>query len=226
MYSVIAPVVYVTERAVADARSTRRMERMMVHVRAGRVLRVTDAELDAAMKALPRGAHTRTGQVVPGSERIIVFNGFVWRSPDEEREMEARYPSLAANMLSGRGAWALRDRVALRGMGGVCQSAYELHCAFGCLHGCTYCHVGDVVNITLNLEEYLERLDDFLPRFPNRSSSSTTTRPTRSVSSPNTAHRTSWCASSPAGRAVICSSIPRATTSITCSTCPTREERS
>lgn len=167
MYPVVAPAVYVSDRVYADPRNVARMERMMKHITARKTQRVTDAELNDIIQRdglLPGG---RTGQTVQDNERVIIFNAFAWRSPQEFQELRKRYPRLGAEMLLGQGEWGLRDRQGLRDTHhGVCQTAYELHCAHGCFHGCAYCHVRSVVNIMLNLEEYVERLDAFIKTIP------------------------------------------------------------
>ena len=48
----------------------------------------------------------------------------------------------------------------------VCQSAWEIHCAYGCVHVCAYCHVADLLNITLNLEELADRVEDLVRDHP------------------------------------------------------------
>ena len=153
MYDVTAPAVYITERVDRDPRSVARLERMMTHVRARTVRRVTDAELNTIVAEdglLPGG---RTGQTVRDDERVIVFNAFGWYSDDEMQERATRYPNLCSDLLLAHHPWTFRDRDRLRSTHhGVCQSAYELHCAHGCFHGCRYCHIRSVVNIMLNLE--------------------------------------------------------------------------
>ena len=167
MYAVTAPAVYVTERVQADPRSVARMERMMKHITAGEVRRVTDAELNdivARDDLLPPG---RAGQTVDDNQRVIVFNAFGWYSDQEVIERRQRYPHLGADMLLGQREWTFRDRQAMRERyRGVCQSAHELHCAYGCFHGCAYCHIRCVVTIMLNLEEYVEHLDAFIQTVP------------------------------------------------------------
>ncbi|MBM4087500.1 MAG: hypothetical protein FJ272_22120 [Planctomycetes bacterium] len=67
----------------------------------------------------------------------------------------------------GDGAWTFRDGRATRETQfGICQNAYELHAAWGCLHTCDYCNIGEFINIALNLEDYLERLDGLVRANP------------------------------------------------------------
>ncbi|MEW6355004.1 MAG: spore photoproduct lyase family protein [Planctomycetota bacterium] len=140
---------------------------MMKHITARKVQRVTDEELNGIVEKenlLPGG---RTGQTVKDDERVIVFNNFAWRAEQEMADLRKRYPRLNTHMLLGQGEWGLRDRKVLRERNhGVCQTAYELHCAHGCLHGCAYCHIRKLLTIMLNLEEYIERLDDFIKTAP------------------------------------------------------------
>ena len=59
--------------------------------------------------------------------------------------------------------WGFRDgRSLLEARNDVCQNAYELHSAWGCLHACDYCNIGEFLNIVVNLEEIVEHLDPLL----------------------------------------------------------------
>jgi len=131
------------------------------------VQRVTDDELNETVESENLLAGGRTGQVVKDDERVIVFNNYAWHSEEELADLRKRYPKLCSHMLLGHGEWALRDKQRLREIsGGVCQTAYEFHCAHGCFHGCVYCHIKSLVTIMLNLEEYVEHLDDFIQTVP------------------------------------------------------------
>ncbi len=49
-----------------------------------------------------------------------------------------------------------------------CNSAYEIHSVFGCLHRCSYCHIGAPVTMMLNIEEMIENLESIFKKNPNQ----------------------------------------------------------
>jgi spore photoproduct lyase len=70
--------------------------------------------------------------------------------------------ALSAYHFLGDGHWTYRDSESSRN--GICKSAYEIHSAWGCYHACDYCHVKNFLNIMLNLEEFVEHLDELVNR--------------------------------------------------------------
>ncbi len=168
MYSIKAPAVYVTERANADPRCRARMQRLMHGVQTNCVRCVSDEELNEIVGDNALVPTARTGAMGGGSdtdERILLLDAFPWHSVDAEKAYAAQYQGLRA--VGVLGPWTIRDCVHLRrDFDGVCQTAYELHTAEGCLHGCQYCFIGRVLALMLNLEEYVEHLDDFIKTIP------------------------------------------------------------
>ncbi|MBM4084195.1 MAG: hypothetical protein FJ272_05345 [Planctomycetes bacterium] len=167
MYKFHPSVVYVTDRALSSPLTVKRLDRMLAAVECKDVRRVTDAELNDAVKERGWFPGGRTGEARRPDDPDLVLNGFVWRTPQEEAELRKKHPALAPHMLLGNGCWGFRDGPSYRSShGGVCQAAWEIHAAFGCLHACQYCHVGNVLNVMLNLEEYVQRLDEFAKTIP------------------------------------------------------------
>jgi spore photoproduct lyase len=166
MYRVKADAVYITEPAAADPRCVARMNRMLPNIQSPPVQTVSYEDLNKIVADQRWFAAGRRGQIKDDSLAKIVFNKFIWRSPEESKAVAAKYPNLRACMFLGDGAWTIRDRESCRKMGGVCQSAWEIHAAWGCLHACDYCHVKQFVNIMANLEEYVERLAEFSKTIP------------------------------------------------------------
>jgi len=168
MYSVDTPEVVVLDRARADPQASARMERMMRRVRADRVTEVDDAGLAELIRE--RGwdrCGPRTGLHRMERHPALIFNTFRWLAPEEIAEITRRHPALGAHPLLLDGAWAFRDADRhLADAGCVCRSAWEVHCAYGCLHACDYCHVPPFYNIMLNLEELAERLREFGETIP------------------------------------------------------------
>lgn len=170
MYSVRPQHVYVHERVLHDDRAVERMQRML----AAMDLRADPEVLDdAALNDLslergwPEKHRWRTGQWRLGGDPIIILNAFTWEPADKIRERIERYPGLRVWLLHGGHPWTFRDgRGYYAARGTVCQNAWELHSAFGCLHRCDYCHIGEGFNIMLNLEELVARLPQLMAANP------------------------------------------------------------
>jgi len=168
MYSIKSPAVYITERVRRDPRCVARLERMMKHVVTDQVVHVSDEELDDIVAKGSLQPQGRTGMMGGGSdtpERVLLFDAFSWRTMDEEKAYAAQYRGVRS--VSVLGPWTFRDKGHLRrDLDGICQTAYELHSAEGCLHGCQYCFIGRVLALMLNLEEYVEHLQDLMKTNP------------------------------------------------------------
>ncbi len=134
-----------------------------------RPITVDDAALNeiSRQKRWDRVKTWRTGQYKRQRDPDIIFNAYRWAEPEEMAEIKERYPYLAFARLNGDGMVGYRDgRSLLEKRHGVCQNAYDLHSAWGCLHACDYCNIGEFLNIHLNLEEIVERLDPLLDANP------------------------------------------------------------
>jgi len=100
----------------------------------------------------------RTGALRRPVDPDIVLNAFGF-DETELRDRLSRHPDLRQWLLAGQGPVALRDsRNHLRGENAICQTALEVHCAYGCLHACDYCHIGSLFNIMTNLEALADHL--------------------------------------------------------------------
>lgn len=131
--------------------------------------RVPDEELNDIMGKPSLSQVGRTGAVRAETDPTLILNAFTWDSPEERAEAKKRFPHLRGHMLLGDGAWGFRDAAWYRDMwDGVCQSAMEIHAAWGCLHSCAYCHVGNFIVLMLNLEELAERLEGEMPQWPQK----------------------------------------------------------
>jgi spore photoproduct lyase len=168
LYDVRPPALYIHERALATPECRARVERLLPHIHCEPEI-VDDARLNAVAEAgewLARSAW-RTGQWNLTGDPVLVLNAFTWDSPEALAERRGRFPALAGRMLDGDGAWSFRDgRRYTTLYGTVCQDAWELHSAFGCLHRCDYCHVGGFATVMVNLEELAERLPALLDANP------------------------------------------------------------
>jgi spore photoproduct lyase len=170
VYDIHPPAVYVHERALCAPEGQARVERMLANVHCDREPEVVD---DARLNEISREndwrtrCGWRTGQWDLTGDPVLIFNAFTWEAPDVIAERRSEYPGLAFRMLDGAGAWTFRRGSEYYGARRtVCQDAWEIHSAWGCLHRCDYCHIGGFLNIMVNLEEFVERLPELLAENP------------------------------------------------------------
>ena len=170
MYEIHPPAVYIHERAVATPEGRARVDRMLTQVHcAEQPETVDDGRLNeiSASNDWPGKQGLRTGQWELTGDPVLVFNGFAWDDGAERAERRKAFPALHTRGLDGGAAWTLRRGREFYGRRGtVCQDAWELHSAYGCLHRCDYCHIGNFLNIMVNLEEMVERLPTLVDENP------------------------------------------------------------
>jgi DNA repair photolyase len=139
----------------ADKRCAARLERMMRSIHAELVHRVTCEELDR----LVAGQQGRLG--LPGRPAVI-FSASQWRSSEEERRLQERYPHLAGNLRLAWGANVVRmgtGAVETPLIGTICRPFWDTDPMIGCYHACTYCTAmrTGCLAVTLNVEQLVER---------------------------------------------------------------------
>jgi len=170
MYAVSTPEVILLDRARAIPESQARTQRMLNAIEADRIVEVDDAGLASLVEE--RGWNRlegRTGQHRMARHPSLIFNAFRWASDSKFAGLRRVYPSLGAHMLLGNNPWTFRDHAKSRAeQNCVCQSAWEFHCAYGCLHACDYCHVPPYFNIMTNLEELAQRIRAFGETIPEQ----------------------------------------------------------
>ncbi|NOZ23093.1 MAG: hypothetical protein GXP25_18625 [Planctomycetes bacterium] len=173
MYPIKTPAVYVHERVTEDPRCMTRMERMMNCIESDQPPQVvSDEELNRISGELNwRGEMSgkRTGQLKRTGDPTIVFNRFRRSNDATMRRLKDTYPNLSCAYLLGDGAFTFHNgRATLESQYGVCQNAYLLHSAWGCLHICDYCNVGSFLNIMLDIEDFVQGLDDLVKAHPRQ----------------------------------------------------------
>ena len=170
MYPVSPLEVFVLDRVKENPLAAARLERMLAALSPGTVADVGDAGLAEVFRqrGWNEGAK-RTGQHRMTTCPALIFNTFRWEAPEELDKRARRHPELRSHMLLGQGPWTFRDHTVLRrAYDTVCQSAWEIHCAFGCLHACDYCHVPPFFNIMLDLEQLARHVRAFGDTIPEQ----------------------------------------------------------
>ncbi|MBC7289264.1 MAG: hypothetical protein H5T86_14740, partial [Armatimonadetes bacterium] len=99
------------------------------------------------------------------SDPLVIFNYWRFDEPPELREKRRRqYPLLFSNTtakFSGVEGFDWRDSGSPRyrkRTGLVCNPAWQIHSIGGCHFRCAYCSLGWVVNILMNVEDFMDRL--------------------------------------------------------------------
>ncbi len=161
------PAVFYTAEVAGDPLSKTRMERMMARIICDDIRMIESEEvitLSDAMRAEESGK--RSGEIGRRGDPTILFTNYKWPG-GEGRDLPR--DDWHRNTLSGLRWVDFRDRESIRkNRNIVCQSAYELHSAYGCLHHCDYCFLGNTMMVVLNLEELLSHLDRLIEDNPHQ----------------------------------------------------------
>lgn len=164
MYKLKPPQVYVMERVLKNEQAAARMNRMMKMIDAPEPTVVKDEDTDELARSLGLYDRKRTGEKNQIADPVMVFN--TYQFPSEDANDEERDVARQASQFRGGGWWKFRDKAKVAEQGKVCQSAYEIHSIFGCVHKCDYCSLTNIVNMMLNLEEFVAELDGLVKRTP------------------------------------------------------------
>jgi len=158
------------EGVADDPRMSARAERLRTGIRATDVRTVGDEELRAIVAAefASRPLHGMRHDFPP----VVILNRFRFGDGEAERARRiAAFPELDQLKLNGYGGFDWRDSgtAAWRQKTGlVCQPAWQLHTIAGCPFRCAYCSLGWVVNLMLNVEDFVARLDGWLTQCPDQ----------------------------------------------------------
>jgi len=161
MYRLTPPAVYVSDRAMADARSAARVGRMLAALGCEeRAIPFTDTDIPEMIRAQGwETARRRQGTHAGHRDPALVFTTIRFDDrPDPKRLLEecppGTPPSLVHQLLGYGGRTVHRENPK---HDRVCRCRYQFETIFGCPHGCCYCTGGQVSIIYVNLEELIER---------------------------------------------------------------------
>ena len=155
--------VYVTEDVYDDARAAACVDRIMTAVEGASPERVSYDDLN--LIAPQRWQHlARWGTIDDPRDPDLVLTTAKFHTDEQKREFTARYPKLGLRDLWGytTKTWRRDGEPEFRAKthGVVCHSAWQLHSISGCPFRCAYCGYGGLNRIFVNMEEYVERLDE------------------------------------------------------------------
>jgi len=151
-----------------------RARRLESGIKADSIEHVGDAELHQIVTDNKLNLSKRHG-MNPDFEPIVIFNKFRFDEPTEIKEKRrADFPALFANArhnVSGYAGFDWRDsgsKTYRERTGLVCQPAWQIHTIWGCHYRCAYCSLGQYINIMMNMEEFVERLDGYIEKAPGQ----------------------------------------------------------
>ena len=152
------PAVYIHERVERDPRALARVESMLSVIDAPTIVSgITDDELEEIVQAAGWRESRRLTGVKKELDPVVVLNAFDFGLPDDQRTQGG------VDMFRGGGAWVVRDRKRLLARARtVCQDGWEIHTVLGCLFKCDYCYLQNVLNIMVNIEEFIDHLRVFM----------------------------------------------------------------
>ena len=151
--------VYACERVRTVPEAMARMQRMLAPLGEPTVRWLSDEELGELAREKGWGASRR----LTGDKKLaspdIVFSVFEWAGEDEPAEEVGPYGSRPGRYFHHLRPWSHRDGGTPRPDGTVCQTAWEIHGARGCVFKCDYCSFDNVLVIMLDVERFVEHLD-------------------------------------------------------------------
>jgi len=174
VFPIKASRIYIMDGVEDDPFMHDRTRRLESGIQAKSIQHIDDAELNeiVAQNGLNSPQHHGMKADI---ESIVIFNRFRFDDPPELREeRRAKFPALFANYgykfhgyggfdFSDTGSPAYRQRTGI-----ICQSAWKIHTICGCPFLCSYCYFAHCINIMMNVEEYVDRLDDYIEEAPGQ----------------------------------------------------------
>ena len=166
--------VYITADANEDHLCRKRIDAMLGSFDAGSVEVVTEAQLNDLVPETGWRAARRWGSIPVDEQRDpdIVFTKTLFPDAAGIEARKTALPNLSFHdALSHRifvyredGEDAWRERM----KGTVCQPGWQLHTMIGCPFRCAYCHLNGMLRIITNMEEYCEKLAEWVERAPEQ----------------------------------------------------------
>lgn len=161
--------VYVTEDVFDDPRAAACVERLMSAVVGATAERVSYEELNAIAETRWKSVRRWGETIDPHDPDLVMTMGKFW--PEEKKnEFRRQYPNLRMRDMWGFQTTVWRPDGELdwreNRRGCICQSAWQLHSITGCPFRCAYCGLGGLNRILVNMEEFVEHLDEVCERKP------------------------------------------------------------
>ena len=168
MVPLTASRLLIVEGVEDDPRMRARAQRLRGGIQARDVRTVGDEELTGVVRdeLKTRSRHGMRADFEP----VVIFNRFrLDDDVDTQRHRLETWPELNWLKFNGYGGFDWRESGSpewREKTGLVCQPAWQVHTIVGCHFRCAYCDLGRFVHVLMNMEEYVERLDERLLRCP------------------------------------------------------------
>lgn len=175
MYELNPPAVYAHESVVADPRYAARMQAVLdALVEPREPVVFTDADLPRLIRGGLLDGRVTMGTLEEIPDPSLLFNTFRFDDRRAERIDALRRETgigggHVAEALTGSGPFAwFEDRLPRRpgNTSRVCRACWRIHFQSGCAHKCHYCGLGGLLATMVNVEEYLEHLDELIAAHP------------------------------------------------------------
>ena len=187
MYTLHPRHLYAMDWALQDERNVRRLKRLVAGL--GRDLsevQVLAAEdLPQAIRDSGWIGEVRQGAYRDVSDPDFLFTAFKWVTPEQRAALaktdlyrqcvdaHAAYGDCKQWFTGGRIVAMLgaapffhREQRDQWSAAHVCWTLHDLHSAWGCAHRCSYCQRGSVYVVNLNVEEFGEKVGEFVAQTP------------------------------------------------------------
>jgi len=162
-----ASKVCIVEGVEEDSLMAARVRRLLTGIQCDDLEHVSDARLAEIASDFYKGRRGRHERDLAPEPLVILNRVRFHEAPEVRAERQERYPILfeigGSFPLAGHGAFYWRDSGSAghrQKTGTVCQPAWQLHSVLGCRYHCTYCGLGHCINFMMNVEEFVDTLDD------------------------------------------------------------------
>ncbi len=151
-----------------------RTERMVAAMTPGSVEWVSMEELDRIVASGIWDPMPYWGEMTAEQKRDpdLVFTTGKFLPEDERARLRERYPHLGPRDLYGLSTFEFRSNADAewrrRAKGVICTSAWELRTIKGCPFRCSYCWLGTMNRVLVNIEQFIEHLDELFTRDPRQ----------------------------------------------------------
>jgi spore photoproduct lyase len=164
--------IYVTKNVLQSSAAEKRTRRMIAAMDPGSVEWVTYEELDRMVADGRWDDISHWGAEETPRDPDVVLTMASFPSDEERERIKERYPHLGTRDMWGFQTFTYRcdgdPDFRERSRGIICQSAWELHTILGCPFRCSYCGLGGVVRVLVNIEEYVDHLDEWFEVAPDQ----------------------------------------------------------
>lgn len=164
--------IYATKDILESPAAEERTRRMIGAMEPGAVEWVTTEQLNQVVAGGRWDNMPAWGEAKNPRDPDIVFTMAPFADDEERERIKERYPHLGLRDMWGFQTFTYRPDgdpdFRERTHGIICQSAWELHTIVGCPFRCSYCGLGGVIRVLVNMEEYVEHLDEWFQVVPEQ----------------------------------------------------------